>query len=295
MKKFKMSINSLYTLRFSLICFLSNSLLLYIFTLPKSHFEKATSVKQVYIQLTSYIHLSHCINLHPAPNHISSKTILTMPPNTAEQDAATELLIAQLIAADFDVPVLDPLPAFPILRAEDIFTEANHDNPSASPVASNEGLNRLSVASSSQTIAPISNGEGNSRLQQDEAVWWTPGRNGKGPTDEEGEGDERSSNENEGENGGEVGGEGSSKSEGKKEEQEEDEEDEGKDEDGFEILEFDDDDVEGGIIWVPSPGDQRVRRRRATRYRREVYDTSVAEIIVGDDETLEEILAAMIL
>lgn len=222
-----------------------------------------------------------------------------MPPNTAEQDAATDLLIAQLVAADFDGPVFDPLPPLPDLQVDDLSTDDNdeeeneeededdlslasddndeddEDDLSLAPDDKSEDLDRSPIGSSGQMTAPIgSSGEGNSRLQQDEAVWWTPRGNGKGPMDEVAEGDD-----------------------GNWQEDDEEEEDDGEDEAGFEWDEDDYDDLaRGGVIWIPSPGEQQVGRHDSSaRITHEICGTPVAEIIVGDDETLEGILAAMVL
>ena len=272
-----------------------------------------------------------------------------MPPNTPEQDAATELLIAQLIAAEFGSPVLDPLPTFSSSQAgyhsadnndvsfpaphgeslqssgaeqleeeawdvnpdssaidwaADIWDannrpaegddhgESSENSPDTAPYVASKDLNGSPSGSTSGTTASIGSGEGNSRLQQDEAVWWTSRGNGKTWAVEEAGLDENGDKDQE--------------DDVEDKEGNEDAEYDLEDEDGYEDEEYNGKSKEknkerkynniiiGGVIWIPSPGERRIGRRWA-KYTHATFDTEVAEVIVGDDETVEGILAAMVL
>ena len=197
-----------------------------------------------------------------------------------------------------------------------------------SPEASAD-LNRSSIGSSSRTAAPISSsgGEGSSRLQQDETVWWTPrGGNGKARATEEAELDE---SESESESGSGSGSGDQEEDENDYDEDDDEEEDYGR---GYTVL-FDAEDEEesedaetkgkdaeserkdeeeggfmgetyrgldearGGIVYIPSPGERRVSGgdRSGGEYARELYYDTHAEVVLGEDETFEGILNAMVL
>lgn len=249
-----------------------------------------------------------------------------MAPNTIEQDAASELLIAQLIAADFDLPMMDSLLTFPSSQVEDHTKSNNNDDtsptphdertshsseaeqfkqeaenlnpdssatgwaaegmdhgerpandPDTAPLLASEDMNWSSNESSGGTTAPTREGEGNSRLQQDETVWCTPRENRDEGHEDDSEGEVRSDAAHDSE----------------VEDGNDDEQYNKKDEEGFEEEKYDDI-LEEGIIWIPSPGERRIDRRWVN-HTRETPDIKVAEVIVGDDETLEGILAAMVL
>lgn len=273
-----------------------------------------------------------------------------MTSNTAEQDAATELLIAQLIAADFGFSTMDHLPTssseavedhstdnstdpspapddegnMPSSEAEQAEGEAenldqdssaiNHeercgDDPDTGSLWPSEELDvRFALESPGGTPAPIDRSS-----CWDEPVWWTARESGKAREveevglDEEGsEGQENGDEDAGGQEDAEDGwkdedGYGDERDE-RSDEEEFEEEDSGWNEEDYERNGEDDhwfkeknfDEMIGGVIWIPSPGEQRVGRRlvRSTRAK---FETTVADVFVADDETLEDILAAMTL
>ncbi len=249
-----------------------------------------------------------------------------MPPNTLEQDAATELLILQLIAADFNAPFLGPLPTpsnphvehlptghsspFHLAPLDGPTADFSRDNvarvPFASDPAAESGNQGQGLEQDTERASPGSCGDwapftgsdtppietegGESSSRREEAVWWAEEGKGNarrpaedGADEDEGEGDGQTDGwADEGEDEEEGWGD-EEENEGDHEEDGSEEEDEGEEEEMEKGT---------GVIFIPLPGERRWHRHRRMT---SVDVVEVAEVHVDEDETLEGILAAMIL